>query len=136
MPFPMSTMMGGTSTSFPDVCKTPTPTGPLPMPYPNLAMFMQANPVTCALKVKVLGMSVLTLQTQVLMSSGDEAGSLGGMVSGMIKGPLRFTMGSVIVSADGAPVVYQTCSVTSNGTNANTLGVHDTPSQILALVGM
>ena len=27
---------GGMSTVFPDVCKTPTPAGPIPIPYPNI----------------------------------------------------------------------------------------------------
>ena len=27
---------GGMSTVFPDVCKTPTPGGPIPIPYPNI----------------------------------------------------------------------------------------------------
>ena len=28
----------GTSPAFPDVCKTPSPAGPIPIPYPNIAM--------------------------------------------------------------------------------------------------
>ena len=27
---------GGVSFSFPDICKTPTPEGPVPIPYPNI----------------------------------------------------------------------------------------------------
>jgi hypothetical protein len=27
----------GIATAFPDVCKTPTPGGPVPIPYPNIA---------------------------------------------------------------------------------------------------
>ena len=27
---------GGLSIVFPDVCKTPTPGGPIPIPYPNI----------------------------------------------------------------------------------------------------
>ena len=27
---------GGLSTVFPDVCKTPSPAGPVPIPYPNI----------------------------------------------------------------------------------------------------
>lgn len=27
---------GGMSTVFPDVCKTPTPAEPIPIPYPNI----------------------------------------------------------------------------------------------------
>ena len=29
---------GGQSPIFPDVCKTPTPGGPIPIPYPNIGM--------------------------------------------------------------------------------------------------
>ena len=28
----------GTTIAFPDVCKTPTPGGPVPIPYPNIGM--------------------------------------------------------------------------------------------------
>ena len=28
----------GTSIAFPDVCKTPSPGGPIPIPYPNITM--------------------------------------------------------------------------------------------------
>ncbi len=28
----------GVATAFPDVCKTPSPGGPVPIPYPNIAM--------------------------------------------------------------------------------------------------
>ena len=28
---------GGTTIIFPDVCKTPSPGGPIPIPYPNTA---------------------------------------------------------------------------------------------------
>ena len=28
---------GGTTIAFPDVCKTPSPAGPVPIPYPNIA---------------------------------------------------------------------------------------------------
>ena len=27
----------GITTAFPDVCQTPTPAGPVPIPYPNIA---------------------------------------------------------------------------------------------------
>jgi hypothetical protein len=33
--YPVSTKQGGAVTAFPDVCQTPTPAGPVPMPYPT-----------------------------------------------------------------------------------------------------
>jgi hypothetical protein len=37
MAYPASTKRGSTITMFPDVCKTPTPGGPVPIPYPNIS---------------------------------------------------------------------------------------------------
>jgi hypothetical protein len=37
MPVPSSTKRGSAVLAFPDVCKTPTPGGPVPIPYPNIA---------------------------------------------------------------------------------------------------
>ena len=41
--FPASTNGGGQCFAFPDTCKTPTPGGPVPIPYPNIAMVNQAS---------------------------------------------------------------------------------------------
>jgi len=35
---PASTKGGGMCLAFPDVCKTPSPGGPVPIPYPNTGM--------------------------------------------------------------------------------------------------
>ena len=37
MPVLASMHKGQTVTAFPDVCKTPSPGGPVPIPYPNIA---------------------------------------------------------------------------------------------------
>src|SRR6185312_8447100 len=68
----------GMSTIFPDVCKTPTPAGPVPIPYPNIG--------------------------QSSKSSGDEAGSAGGVMSGKIKGPCEFMLYSFDVQFEGKNV--------------------------------
>ena len=131
--FPISTKMGGMSQAVPDVCKTPAPNGTVPVPYPNIAMLMQANPGTCSMKVKVLNQPVCNNQSMVTMSTGDEAGSIGGVVSGMIKGPAKFTLGSVKVSIEGKPAAYHTCPMGQNGTNANAMGAQLMPSQVKVL---
>ena len=41
---------GGMSPVFPDVCKTPSPGGPIPIPYPNIGM--SSNTSKGAKKVK------------------------------------------------------------------------------------
>ncbi|AUX31883.1 PAAR-like domain-containing protein [Sorangium sp. So ce296] len=136
--FPIATRQGGTCEAFPDTCKTPAPPAPpVPVPYPNTAQLVQANPGTCAKKVKVLNQPVITKQTVIPMSAGDEAGAAGGVVSGTIKGPVQFKQGSAKVKVEGQPVVFQTCMTAHNGTNANMpAGVHSSPSQTKVSVAM
>lgn len=134
--FPVTTKQGGTCDAFPDTCKTPAPPGPpVPVPYPNTAMLVQANPGTCSKKVKILNQPAVTLQTMIPMTSGDEAGAAGGVVSGMIKGPATFKKGSAKVKVEGQPLVFQTCTAAQNGSNANApMGVQSSPSQAKVLV--
>lgn len=134
--FPITTRMGGMSQAFPDTCKTPAPSGTVPVPYPNIAAIMQVNPATCSMKVSVINQPVCHNQSTVTMTSGDEAGTAGGgVVSNMIKGPAKFTLGSMKVSIEGKPAAYQTCPMGQNGTNANAFGAQMMPSQAKVLIG-
>ncbi|MGJ8680384.1 PAAR-like domain-containing protein [Paraglaciecola sp.] len=134
--FGISTKGGGMSNAMPDVCKTPAPPAPpIPIPYPNIASFTQANPGTCSKKVKVLNQAVVSKDTIITMTSGDEAGSIGGVVSGMIKGPAKAKTFSQKVKIEGKNVVYQTCTIGQNGSNPNApAGIHSVPSQTTVLV--
>src|SRR5471032_1872289 len=105
MPF-ASTMGTGMCMAFPDVCKTPTPVGPDPIPYPNIAQLAMANPATCAPNVLIFNKPAATTMTMIMMSSGDEPGCNGGFMSGLFIGPAQFTLGSMVVSIVGAPAVY------------------------------
>lgn len=136
--FGIATKQGGTAEAFPDTCKTPAPPAPpLPIPYPNMAQLAQANPGTCSKRVKILNQPVVTKQTIIPMSAGDEAGSAGGVVSGTVKGPVQFKQGSAKVTVEGQPAVFQTCLTGHNGTNANMpAGVHSSPSQTKVTVTM
>ncbi len=69
------------------------------------------------------------------MTSGMEAGSLGGVVSGTTKGPARFTKGSSKVLVEGSPATYSTCPLDANGSNANAKGIQNVPSQSKVFVG-
>lgn len=134
--FPVTTKMGGVSNAMPDVCKTPAPPAPpVPIPYPNIASFTQANPGTTSLKTKILNQPVVNKDTQVMMTSGDEAGVAGGVSSGMIKGPAKAVKFSMKVKVEGKPVVFQTCTIGQNGASANApAGIHSAPSQTKVLV--
>jgi hypothetical protein len=128
---PASTNGGGQCAIFPDVCKTPTPTGPVPIPYPNIAMLTQAKGGTLCKKVKILNKKTATTKTEIAMSSGDEAGTVGGVISNRFKGPAKFKKGSSKVKAEGSPVVHVTSMIGQNGVaNANhPAGVQVAPSQ-------
>jgi len=65
--------------AFPDVCKTPSPGGPVPIPYPNLVGPGQQQ--TAGSKVHIAGKTLATTSSTLSRSTGDEAGTLKGMVS-------------------------------------------------------
>jgi hypothetical protein len=90
---------GGQSPVFPDVCKTPTPGGPVPLPYPNVgkAADTSAGPTT----VTCDGQMPMTEGSKYMMSTGDEAGSAGGVISGKVKGPCEFMLYSFDVKFEG-----------------------------------
>ncbi len=68
-----STHKGSAVSSFPDVCRTPNPAGPTPIPYPNIGTTSRTRTTT---KTK----STATKSTYKT-SSGDEAGALRGLRS-------------------------------------------------------
>lgn len=127
--FGISTNGGGECIGFPDVCKTPAAPSPLPIPYPNIAKLTDADGGTCSSKVKIGGKKVVTAKTKIRRSSGDEAGTLGGVVSGVNMGPGSFKSYSSHVKAEGEGVVYVTCPTGQNGNNANLPGAQVSPSQ-------
>jgi len=93
----------GVTTAFPDVCKTPTPGGPVPIPYPNVAM--SSDTAKGSKKVKMDGNPICTKDSNFRMSTGDEAGSAGGgVVSNKIKGKAEFVMFSFNVKVEGKNV--------------------------------
>lgn len=135
---PASTKGGGQCMAFPDVCKTPSPGGPIPIPYPNMAQVAQANGGTCSQKVKFCNQPAVTKDTEIPMSSGDEAGTAGGgVVSNQFKGSCKFKQGSAKVKAEGKPVAHITSMVGHNGNNANMpAGAQIAPSQTKVLIAM
>lgn len=135
MIFPAATNAGGSGTAFPDTCNTPSPSGTVPTPYPNNAMLTDAMANTCSMKVMIGNMKVLHQMSQISRTSGDEAGSAGGVVSGMIMGQAEFKNGSTKVMVEGQSVVHLTCMTGQNGMNANMpAGTIVAPSQEKVLV--
>jgi hypothetical protein len=132
--FPASTNGGGTAmTPGPtDVCKTPTPAGPTPMPYPNIVQVSQASGGTCSSKVKFAGKKACTVDTEITMSSGDEAGTAGGgLVSSKFKGPAKYKQGCSKVLVEGKKAVHNLSMISMNGGQNGNMpaGTQTAPSQ-------
>jgi hypothetical protein len=102
---------------FPDACKTPTPGGPVPIPYPNIAM--SSDTADGSTTVKVQGNPIMLKGSSFRMSTGDEAGSAMGVVSNKIKGKAEPVMYSFDVKVDGKNVFRLADPMTHNGNMAN-----------------
>jgi hypothetical protein len=94
---------GGVTPCFPDVCKTPSPGGPIPIPYPNIAK--SSDTASGASTVTSDGNPTCVKDSNFSMSTGDEAGSAGGGVaSNKIKGKAEFVNVSFDVTFEGKGV--------------------------------
>ncbi len=131
--FPVSTNMAGMAMGMPDVCLVPAPPAPpIPTPFPNMAMHAMANPGTLAIKFMIQGGMAQNLGSMIMMTSGDEAGVGGGIMSGMIMGPSRATVGSMKLLVGGMPAVRLTSMTMQNMTNVPA-GLVTAPDQVKIL---
>src|SRR5262245_40282324 len=103
----------GIRSSFPDVCKTPMAPSPVPIPYPNISQSTDASDT--ASTVKAHGNPIMVKDSVFRTSTGDEAGSLLGVVSNKIKGTAKPVMFSMDVKAEGKNVFRQLDIMLGNG---------------------
>lgn len=92
----------GVTIAFPDVCKTATPAGPVPIPYPNVAR--STDTASGSTSVKCDGESICLKDSNFSMSTGDEAGAIGGVASNKVKGKAEFVNYSFDVMVEGKNV--------------------------------
>lgn len=109
----------GIALAFPDVCLTPAPSGSVPIPYPNIAQLKDAQDVADDLLLGPDKLKALLKGSTVQSSSGDEAGSTGGVKSGGTKGPCEVTGGSGSVLYGGREIARFGDPTTQNDKNAN-----------------
>lgn len=116
------TLSGGTCMSTPpDVCKTPSPSGTVPVPYVNIFQCSMVTPNTACSKVFIDGSPALNLKSATVLSNGDEPGTAGGVSSGKFIGKGEFTKGSQKVTLEGKAAVSQGASTKHN--QGNTTGM-------------
>ncbi|NLS75683.1 MAG: DUF4150 domain-containing protein [Chloroflexi bacterium] len=114
---PITTTAGGICFAFPDVCLTPIPGGgSAPVPYPNIGQLSGATGV--ASTVLAGGNPVVTQDSTIPTTTGDEAGSLGGVTSGAFGQKVEFATFSGTVKAEGAGVVRMFDTTQQNNRNA------------------
>jgi len=101
--------------SFPDVCKTPSPGGPVPIPYPNMAM--SSDTANGSKTVKCDGQPIMIKSSYFMTSTGDEPGVALGVVSNKIKGKAYPKMYSFDVKADGENVFRLSDIMLLNGSS-------------------
>lgn len=126
----VTTQMPSLDFGFPDVCLTPTPVGPIPIPYPNIGVTAMAIPPTASLKVLTVGMPTHNLMTTVPMTNGDNTGVNMGVLSGMVMGPQRNLLGSFTTFIGGMPAAKLTTMTGQNGMSMNAPGMTLTPGQV------
>lgn len=115
--------------AFPDVCNTPSGPGMIPVPYPNIAQLADATGT--ASTVTAGGKAVIVSSSEIPTSSGDEAGSGGGVSSGTFGGKCTFSSYSGTVLAEGKEVVRQLDRTSQNGGNAQGQVVVGFPSVLV-----
>ena len=105
--------------SAPDVCKTPAGSAVVPIPYPNIS---QSSDLKGGSKsVKINGKPAATKASTFESSNGDQAGSLGGVISGTTGKKTGFLSYSFGVKFEGKNVVRHADMTTHN--NKNTMGM-------------
>lgn len=127
---------GGAQTSAsPDVCKVPTPAGPVPTPFVNLGTTQMADPGGLVNKVLVANMPAMNQASKILMTNGNQPGTVGGVASNKIMGQVQFMNGSTKVMVGGKPAVRVGVMTGQNGAPVNAVGSVVAPSQTKVMLG-
>jgi hypothetical protein len=109
------------------VCKTPTPSGPVPLPYFNTALSRQLR--RGSKSVRADGQPAMLKSSDISRSTGDEPGTLGGVISGKSGGKGLPRSYSLDVKFEGQPVVRFTDLLAQNaGAAPNTAGILSQPN--------
>ncbi|WP_163866059.1 DUF4150 domain-containing protein [Myxococcus eversor] len=115
---------GNTHTSAaPDVCKVPTPGGPVPTPFVNSAQDSMLTKGSTSVTIE--GNPVALTSSELSTSTGDEPGTAGGLISSKFKGKMAWGSGSVDVKVEGKGVVRYLDVTLHNGNTYNTTFISD-----------
>lgn len=103
----------------PDVCNTPSPGGPVPVPYVNAAR--SSDLAHGARHTVIAGSPIALASSYIATSSGDEPGTAGGgLISRRIRGKMKWQSTSLDVRVEGNGVARFSDAVSHNGNTFNT----------------
>ena len=116
--------------TIPDVCKTPSPGGPVPIPYPNISQSMTLDKGTTTVKADG-GMMIAIKGSEFSLSNGDNAGVAGGVKSSTFMKESTWILYSFDVKMDGANACRLTDKKFQNHENTVDLaGTVQTPTVV------
>jgi uncharacterized Zn-binding protein involved in type VI secretion len=124
--------VGVSMATLPDVCKTPSPGGPVPIPYPNFAQHSSLSNGTTTVKVK--GNIIAVKGSHYSRSNGDEAGTAGGVKSNVNMKATDWITYSFDVKMDGKNACRNTDKKFHN--NQNTVDMQGNFDPVAALKTM
>lgn len=124
--------LGVMNFAFPDVCKLPTPVGPIPLPLPNIALSFTHVP--SQFKIIIGGGIAENLLTCGTISNGDQVGVAMGLISNLIMGPDMPITCSLKTFHGGIPATRLTSLQMQNGLPPNIVGLTLTPAQFRLLL--
>lgn len=117
---------GISTATIPDVCKTPSPGGPVPIPYPNIAQSITLSNGTSTVK----GDKAMAANkgSKFALSNGDNAGVAGGVKSNVFMKEATWILYSFDVKMDGKNACRFTDPMFHNSENTvNMAGIFNPP---------
>ncbi len=107
--------------TVPDVCKTPSPGGPVPIPYPNIAFARDLAKGSTTVKADG-GNMIANKGSEFSKSIGDEPGTVGGVKSGTNMAEATWLAYSMNVFVEGKNACRLTDKMLLNHGNTVSLG--------------
>ncbi|CDS48443.1 hypothetical protein [Polaromonas sp. CG9_12] len=116
--------------TIPDVCKTPSPAGPVPLPYPNMSQSATLAKGTTTVKADG-GMMIAIKGSEFSLSNGDNPGVAGGVKSSTFMKESTWILYSFDVKMDGENACRLTDKKFQN--HENTVDLAGTLQQFLRM---
>ena len=107
---------GIAAATVPDVCKTPSPGGPVPVPYPNIAQSITLDKGTKTVKADG-GNMCANKGSEYSMSNGDEPGVAGGVKSSTFIKEAKWITTSMDLKLEGKAAARLSDKMTNNHEN-------------------